>query len=50
MAKLDDIWSTAEILYFDSYKDTVVLELDDCDVTEEDKAVFKRVHEATHTE
>ncbi|KAH0340081.1 hypothetical protein KCU81_g6939, partial [Aureobasidium melanogenum] len=43
MAELDDIWSTAEILYFDSYKDTVVLELVDCDVTEEDKAVFKRI-------
>jgi hypothetical protein len=42
MAELDDIWSTAEVLYFESYKDTVVLELVDWDVTEKDIAEFKR--------
>lgn len=42
MAELDDIWITAEVLYFESYKDTVVLELVNCDVTGKNIVEFKR--------
>lgn len=42
MAGLDNIWSIAEVLNFDSYKDTAVLELLDGDVTERDIAEFQK--------
>lgn len=42
MASLDNTWSTAEVLYFDSFKDTAVLEVLDYDVSEKDIAEFKR--------
>lgn len=42
MRDRDEIWSAAEVLYFDSFKDTAVLEFLYCGVTERRVAEFRR--------
>lgn len=42
MAGLDSTWSVAEVLNFDSYKHTAVLEFLDGDVTKRDIAEFQK--------